>query len=168
MITKTDLPPRFIADAMLGKLTKWLRILGYDVTYERKIEDAVLIEHAQAENRLILTRDTHLLHRRWFPLVTFILIEHDHLPQQLRQIVGELKLSIKNRLFTRCVECNAPLLLMSRDDVHGIVPDYVYQTQFQFSQCPQCRRIYWPGTHWERTQERLQTFFPELEESAHG
>jgi uncharacterized protein len=66
-MTTADLFPRFIADAMLEKLTKWLRILGYDVTYERKIEDAVLIRQALAENRLILTPDTHLLYRQCFP-----------------------------------------------------------------------------------------------------
>ncbi|HLB94695.1 MAG TPA: Mut7-C RNAse domain-containing protein [Nitrospiria bacterium] len=166
---------RFIADAMLGKLAKWLRILGYDVAYERKIEDVVLINRARVEDRLILTRDAHLIRRRWSPPVSFILIEDDHLPEQLRQLVRELKLSVTDHLLTRCVECNEPLTVLPREETRRRVPPYVYKTQSEFAQCPRCSRIFWQGTHWERIRQRLQAFFPERvahpthsEESSHG
>ena len=159
--------PRFMADAMLGKLTQWLRILGYDVAYERVIGDHQLIERARAENRRVLTRDRHLLRRRWSPPVTLILIRDDHLPMQLGQIVREMKLSTGNRLLTRCVHCNQPIAPVSRGAVFNKIPDYVYQTQTRFSCCPQCHRIYWAGTHLERIQKQLRLIF-ETDQPSHG
>jgi uncharacterized protein with PIN domain len=161
--SKIKPPPRFIADAMLGKLAKWLRILGYDVAYERKIEDTVLIARARSENRLVLTRDAHLIHRRWSPPVSFTFVRDDHLPEQLRQMVREHALSVTDDLLTRCVECNELLRSVSKDEIKRSVPVYVLRTQTEFARCPGCRRVYWQGTHYEQIHQRLRTFFSELE-----
>ncbi len=154
-------PPSFrmIADAMLGKLAKWLRLLGYDVAYERKIEDRELIRRAREEDRLILTRDARLVGRRRSPRDRFLFIRDEHLPQQLRQVVRELNLSVTDHLFTRCVACNAVIETIPREAVREQVPVYVYETQTRFSRCPACGRTYWPGTHGERARERLQRLF---------
>ena len=151
---------RFIADAMLGKLSKWLRILGVDVAYETKIEDEDLIEQARAESRIVLTRDTQLIKRKGSPPVRFILIRDDCLPDQLRQIVDELDLSTERPLFTRCIECNLPLENASRDKAAQRVPAYVFKSQTRFSQCPECHRIYWAGTHLDHVQDRLHRILP--------
>ena len=95
---------RFIADAMLGKLAKWLRILGLDVAYEKAIEDQALISRARLEKREILTRDRRLVQRRWGSSIRFIVIQDDHVSGQLRQVARELGLSIGRNLLTRCVE----------------------------------------------------------------
>ena len=166
------LPPysfhRFIADAMLGKLAKWMRLLGYDVVYEKKINDDLLVQRALAGQRVILTRDSHLILPQWLPKPNRILIEHDHLPEQLRQVVREFNLSVKDYLFTRCALCNSLLLPASPHKIEGIVPDYVRRTQSRFSECPTCRRIYWGGTHRDRIQEKLNIMFPDLENSSVG
>jgi uncharacterized protein with PIN domain len=147
-------PPRFIADAMLGRLAKWLRALGYDVAYERKIEDAALLARARAEGRRLLTRDAYLVRRRDLPPGT-VLVRSDHLREQLAQVVAELGLSVDRYRFTRCIDCNTPLTAVARDAVRDIVPQYVFETQARFGRCPGCGRVYWPGTHWARMRERL-------------
>jgi uncharacterized protein with PIN domain len=156
MTNNAPSPPRMIADAMLGKLARWLRVLGYDVAYEKKIGDDRLIERARAENRLVLTRDTHLFRCRWSPPIPMILVEDDRLPQQLRQISARLGLSGEDRLLSRCLECNVPLIAVLKQSLRLRVPEYVYRTQNRFSQCPSCYRIYWPGTHWGKIRSRLQ------------
>lgn len=150
---------RFMADAMVGKLAKWLRILGYDVAYERKIDDRRLIERALAEDRLIMTRDEHLVRRKFDPKLRFIFIRYDHLPDQLRQVVLELGLSVSAGLLTRCTACNGPIFPVPAEAVAGRVPPYVRRTQSRFSRCPECHRIYWYGTHPERIQDRLKKVF---------
>lgn len=151
---------RFIADAMLGKLAKWLRILGLDVAYEKAIEDQALISRARLEKREILTRDRRLVQRRWGSSIRFIVIQDDHVSGQLRQVARELGLSIGRNLLTRCVECNEPLTAFPREQAAFRVPAYVHQTRKRFMQCPACRRIYWKGTHHRRILKRLKTFFP--------
>lgn len=151
-------PPRIIADAMLGRLAKWLRLLGCDVAYERKIDDDELIRMALHEKRLVLTRDGNLARRRPAPL---LFIRDDHLPNQLRQVVRDLNLPLAGRRFTRCIECNAELAVVEKDAVRTKVPAYVFETQDRFSECPDCGRIYWPGTHHDRAVRRLEEFFPE-------
>jgi uncharacterized protein with PIN domain len=146
---------RFIADAMLGRLARWLRILGYDTLYQKKIEDLTLVRIAREEKRWALTRDRHLVHRRWSPPVRFLLIESDHLPEQLRQVALEFRLKIRPRLMSRCVYCNRLLLPADRCDAEGFVPAYVAVTHKTFMRCPFCNRFYWKGSHKHRMQEEL-------------
>jgi len=133
---------RFLVDAMLGKLAKWLRILGYDVLYYRDLEDEQLIRLAEAEGRVLLTGDEELGRRRG------ILISSDDWREQLHELVGVIELD-RRSVFTRCIECNLPLERISRAEVEGLVPPYVFATQEEFGRCPQCGRIYWKGTHFQ-------------------
>jgi uncharacterized protein len=155
----------FIADAMLGKLARWMRMLGCDVAYDRNIEDSRLVERATAENRLILTRDIHLIQRRMDPRPFFFFIRSDHLPDQLRQVVLDLNVSRTGRLLTRCIECNHLLVRVSWKDVVNRVPPYVARTQTRFSQCHGCMRIYWPGTHSQHISDRLRSVFSGIQRS---
>lgn len=146
---------RFFADAMLGKLAKWLRILGYDTAYESGIGDDELIVRARAEGRFILTRDTGLASR--LKRGEFLFINNNAPMDQLRQTVAELGLEAHGPGFlTRCVECNAELEGADRDAVRGLVPEYTWHTNRQFSRCPGCGRVYWPGTHPGRILKRLR------------
>lgn len=144
---------RFIADEMLGKLAKWLRILGYDTVYKTGMNDNELLQQAIMENRIILTRDTLLIKRRLAK--RHLLIKDDFLPQQLKQVINEFKLDTKSYFLTRCLVCNQSLVLVDKKEAQKQVPPYVYTTQDSFSKCPSCKRIYWRATHVTHLQQRL-------------
>ena len=145
--------PRFLADAMLGRLAKWLRILGYDAEYFPG-EDDDLLRLARREGRILLTRDTRLLHRR--PLPPHLFIRSDHVMEQLRQIVAALHLNPAAPPAHRCACCNAVLEPRHKAEVVGRVPDFVWSRHEAFWECPGCRRIYWAGTHRQRMQEAIR------------
>ncbi len=142
---------KFIADAMLGKLAKWLRILGYDTYYQTDIDDDELLRIANAEERIILTRDTLLTKRKLCRKYLFIL--HDYVQDQLRQTIDEFQLSASP--FTRCLICNVIIEGVEKSTIEIRVPAYTYKTQDRFAQCPRCKRVYWPGTHVEQALTSL-------------
>lgn len=148
----------FIADSNVGKLARWLRMMGYDALYFDHIEDGELVQIAMRESRVVLTRDTHIMKRR--PVSTgrlkVILARSDRTREQLVQVINDLDLDCRTAEFTRCMECNAGLISRQPQDVQGKVPPYVYLTQTQYMQCPSCDRIYWRGTHWQRMKMELE------------
>ena len=145
---------RFLADAMLGRLARWLRFLGYDTAYEPHVADAVLVRRALREARFLLTRDGKLLERWRLP--DALLVEGDQPLCQLRQIVKSLHLSWKERPASRCTLCNEELLPAAPEAVTDRVPSYVHRTQRDFATCPVCGRVYWHGTHAKRMQDDLR------------
>jgi hypothetical protein len=151
---------KFFADNNVGKLAKWLRMMGYDTLFFNGSDDSSMIAIALAEGRVILTRDTQIMRRR---VVTSgqlkaILIQGDEPEQQMRQVIDSLNLDCQFRPFTICLECNQPLVPRSREQVKDLVPPYVFQTQVQYVECPTCHRIYWRGTHWQAMTGRLKKF----------
>jgi uncharacterized protein len=148
--------PRFLADCNVGRLARWLRALGYDASYHARIGDAELVREAAAESRVLLTRDRDLTKRRVIQtgVVRAILIRDDDVTNQLRQVFSELGLELKEAL-TRCIECNSELQSRIPATVAERVPPYVRRTQSRYSECPECGRIYWAGTHWQRMREVL-------------
>ncbi len=142
---------RLIADAMLGRLAKWLRLLGYDTLYDSSAGDLALLRIAQAEDRVLLTRDRALSRQRG---VRSIWIASQELPAQITQVQSEIGPPPEGR-FTRCAVCNGRLEVVDKPDVEARVPPYVFQTQNEFRRCPQCDRVYWAATHVERMQEVL-------------
>jgi hypothetical protein len=152
--------PKFIADAMLGKLAKWLRIIGCDVEYFAEISDEDLVKRARLNERLILTRDTFLVRRRWVRENHFFVTGDDY-RCQLRQVVKAFSLDPKDRLLTRCIICNEPLLEVPKNSVTEKVPPYVAATQKVFKACPICGRVYWDATHREKILEDLKKILGE-------
>ena len=151
---------KFFADNNVGKLAKWLRMMGYDTLFFNGSDDSHMIAIALAEGRVILTRDTQIMRRR---VVTSgqlkaILIQGDEPEQQMRQVIDSLNLDCQFRPFTICLECNQPLLPRTREQVKDLVPPYVFQTQVQYVECPTCHRIYWRGTHWQAMTKKLEKF----------
>jgi len=149
---------KFIVDHNVGKLAKWLRMMGYDTTLFNHSDDSLMVATALAEGRVILTRDTQIMKRR---VVTSgklkaILIQSDKPELQIRQVIDNLSLDCQFRPFTICLECNQPLVAKNREEVVDLVPQYVFQTQNQYVQCPACHRIYWRGTHWQAMTQRLE------------
>jgi uncharacterized protein len=150
------LPTRFMADAMLGRLARWLRILGYDTAYEKDIPDERLIERALRENRWLLTRDRHLAQRKLLR-GRHTLIASDDVEGQLYQLQRDLTidLDVNHQRGYRCADCNVVLTSISHNDATPLVPPFVSQQYREFLQCPHCRRVFWPGTHWDDLRTRL-------------
>jgi uncharacterized protein len=144
-------PPPILVDAMLGRLAKWLRLAGYDTAYWRDGSDEALIDRAQAEGRLIVTRDRQLAGRRG---VHALFISAEALDAQIAE--ARAALGGDPQPFTRCPECNAPLADLAREAARDLVPPYVWNTQTEFRLCPGCGRVYWKGTHWPAVQARLE------------
>jgi uncharacterized protein len=147
---------RFMADAMLGRLARWLRILGYDTAYEKDIPDERLIERVLREDRWLLTRDGYLAQRKVLR-GRMTLIASDDLQAQLRQLHLDLKLAleVKHRQGYRCADCNVVLAPISYDEAVPLVPAFVAEQYREFLQCPHCRRVFWPGTHWHDLRSRV-------------
>ena len=149
---------KFIVDSNVGRLARWLRIAGFDTVFASDIDDNRLVRVALDEGRVLLTRDTQIMKRRLVTSGRFktILIEHDDVTAQLRQVLTTLNLAGEVKPFSICIECNEPLEFKKREEVEELVPPYVFQTQTQYMQCTSCRRIYWRGTHWERMCSELE------------
>jgi uncharacterized protein with PIN domain len=142
---------KLVADAMLGRLALWLRVLGRDTVFSASMRAPDFLNWVN-RGRTGLTRRTAL---RDHPHVIFI--ESDHPREQLVQAVADLGLGPPWRgLFTRCLRCNRELTPLDRAEVFGRVPEYVYQTQEFYSQCPACGRVFWAGTHVSRMARLLE------------
>lgn len=148
---------KFIADTMLGRLARWIRIIGYDVEYHRVISDDELVWRAIACNRILLTRDTKLVERNVVKKCLYVRSE-DYL-EQLKQVIRHFNIDVRPKVFSRCSVCNSQLHPVAKETVKDKVPPFVYQTQATFMQCPRCMRIYWPGTHRKEIIERLNRIF---------
>lgn len=144
---------KLATDRTLGRLTKWLRILGYDVisiSYPSSKE----LTCWQNENRIYLTR----IRKQKKGIV----IESDILEDQLREVIKKLKIPInKDLILTRCLRCNLRLQKIEHNDVKDLVPDYIFQRHSQFLKCPKCKKIYWPGSHRKRMLQKLKEILGE-------
>jgi uncharacterized protein with PIN domain len=145
--------PRFLCDAMLGSLARWLRFFGFDtVFHEPGLEDRLLAEQARAEDRWLLTRDRELASAG----PRTMLIRADELEDQLIEVFGRLDLRPEATLENaRCSECNGELVDVPGDEVSDVVPPRVLATAPRFRRCAGCRRVYWPGSHGDRILERM-------------
>lgn len=152
-------PFRFIVDNNVGKLVRWLRLMGYDTLFFTGADDGDMVAAGLAEGRVVLTRDTGIARRRVATSgrLRTIVFRTDDPGQQLRQLITALDLNIRYRPFTVCLECNRPLEARRREEVEGRVPPYVFQTRRQYMECPACGRIYWRGTHWRAMTAWLDT-----------
>jgi uncharacterized protein with PIN domain len=150
--------PKFIVDQNAGKLTKLLRSMGFDAVFFDGLDDADMLAIALAENRVVLTRDTHIMKRGVVSSgrIRAILIEADKAEFQMRQVIDSLNLRHQAAPFTRCMECNQILKEREKEEIKDRVPPYVYKTQDKYMECPDCHRIYWRGTHWQAMIKRLE------------
>ena len=145
---------RFIADAMLGRLAKWLRLFGFDVLYYPAIEDRQVIKIGLTEERTILTRDARMLQCKAVKNAVFI--RSDHVFEQLLEIKDLLDFQDPD-ILKRCIVCNGSLYpAASREQVKDLVPDYVYHNFENFMCCSDCGKVYWEGSHYKKIRERLR------------
>ncbi len=147
---------KFVADRMLGKLAKQLRMVGYDTIYYRGEDVYCLIRLAREEGRVILTRNNKLLPRT--PEDHIIKIMEDNAFLQVRELLEKGLISLsEEHLFSRCLLCNVLLDGIPREEAEGKVPDFIFYQQKEFYRCPQCQRIYWQGSHQENMKRRIDT-----------
>ena len=147
----------FVADCMLGRLAKWLRILGFDVVYLSKAEDSELVAIARNENRVLLTRDTGLIERT-SKRPNRLFIRSDDWEDQVVQVLDEFDLWDQVRANTRCIACNLPLKPIPRERARNLVTPWISEHASSFALCSGCDRVFWQGTHYgdmERKIERL-------------
>jgi uncharacterized protein with PIN domain len=144
---------KFIADAMLGRLARWLRFLGFDTLYDSAITDSLLIRVAREQNRFILTRDTRLIQRKG--LRDYLLIHANDSFGQLLEVIEALRLKGFHPL-SRCVKCNGQLMrIQDKAEIKDSVPEFVFLNYNVFFKCDACGRIYWEGSHPTKFRERL-------------
>lgn len=138
----------FVADAMLGRLARWLRLLGFDCAYDPEITDEEIVRLAVSDGRTILTRDRDLPQEWWIPDI--YLVSEEALRRQLVEVIQRFDLASSIRALTRCNECNRTLAPVSRSEVSGRVPARVLEAHDVFSECRGCGRVYWEGSHAAR------------------
>jgi len=139
-------------------LAKGLRMLGYDTVYYRGENAYPLIKLAREEDRVILTRNTKLIHKR--PEDRIIRIGEDKPLLQLRELIQKKVISLnEENLLSRCLLCNIPIEKIRREEAEGKVPDFIYYQEKKFFQCPTCQRIYWQGSHIENMKKKVEELF---------
>lgn len=155
---KSDIP-KFIADCHLGKLAKYLRLMGVDTLYFPHIEDDALILMANDQNRIILTRDRSLSKRKNAPV---FFLEPTDTKTQLITLIKYYKLKEHPAPFSRCIVCNTTLQVIEKEKIIDSLPEKVKKYFDYFEYCPTCDRIYWRGDHYRHMMEFLA---PVLNES---
>jgi uncharacterized protein with PIN domain len=143
---------KFLADAALGRLARYLRMLGYDVVYVRDRDGAAVLREALRAGRILLTRRRDLAARED---IRAFLVEDDDVRAQLTAAARRFDLRFTADAMARCIECNEPLAAVSKEEVRELLPPHVQKTQEKFARCPSCGRVYWPGTHYARAVARL-------------
>jgi len=149
-----DAELRFSADAMLGKLAHWLRLLGFDCAYETDIADAELVRHAVEQDRVVLTRD-RALPDEW-RVSDICIVRAERTFEQLGEVLRRFDLSGAVRLFTRCSECNRRLTAAPAADLSGRAPARILATQDPLQACTGCGRVYWSGSHTRHIQRVVE------------
>ena len=148
---------RYFTDHMLGRLTRWMRLLGLDTEYaSADLDDSTIAKRCEETGRILLTRDKEL-HRR---SRNSVLIESTYHIDQVRQIIHTIKLD-EELFFTRCPECNAVLEDMPSISARGSIPEGVIDRHQTVMKCPACGKIYWKGDHYRKIQKTIKDLMDE-------
>lgn len=144
--------PGFFADAMLGSLARWLRVLGCDTCYRRRAIPGEM-ERAAVHGRVALTRNKNTAAR----IKGSVFIESDHVGSQLKQLAYTYPIASRpGDWFTLCLDCNTRLRNAAPDQTRDMIPDFVFHASSgPFKLCPSCGRFFWPGSHRRRMIEQL-------------
>jgi uncharacterized protein with PIN domain len=145
---------QFLLTKELGRLAKWLRILGFDAEYVKQDKISAIIIQALREGRIVITRNQRLSQRGGLKV---ILLRSEQLKGQLQELLKTLQMTPQEGImFSRCTLCNRELKPIAKAEVQDKIPAYVFQTQQKFLSCPACQRVYWQGTHWGNVSQALK------------
>ena len=158
-------PRRFVLDVHLGTLARRLRLLGFDTWYATDADDALLAEVAISQQRILLTRDRGLLMRR--AIVHGYCPRSDDPEQQAREVSDRYHLAERARPLSRCVRCNGVLVPVDREQVLDLLPPRTRREFDRFAQCPDCRQVYWPGSHVEAVEDFVNDIIRPNDDASH-
>lgn len=145
---------RFVLDVHLGKLAKYLRMMGFDCDYSIDRNDDELARICTDEKRILLTRDRNLLKRG---NITRALCIHSTVSeQQAAEVIARLDLAGSIRAFSRCMNCNGPVIELDPADIPFDAPEGVKKWCNEYYRCGNCLRLYWKGSHADRMSERIE------------
>ena len=154
--------PAFVVDVHLGRLARSLRLLGFDVLWRNDLTDSELAAISAGDRRILLTRDRQLLKRS--QVATGYLVRSTERHVQLAEVLARYDLADRIAPFGRCLACNGLLEDVAKDVVAGRLPPRARRDYTEFRQCPDCGRIYWRGSHYDR----LATVVEEVRRKARG
>jgi len=145
--------PKFVVDVNLGKLARWLRLLGYDTDYRNDLTDAEIASIAASENRVVLTRDRRLLHQK---IITHgYCVRSDKPEEQISEILDRFQLDGQREPFRRCLECNGRIQAVDKEIVLDELQPKTRIHYDHFFRCDRCHRVYWKGPHYERLLRKI-------------
>lgn len=155
----------FIIDGMLGKLTRWLRMLGHDSKYSPTIDDKQLMSLAKQERRILLTKDQALYQQARAKGIEAYYIEGNTEPERLSEIAARFKIPLElDMAQSRCPQCNTPLTSVPKEDIAEKLEKNTLLYYKKFWSCPKCGSVYWQGAHWTKIRETLKETKQKLEE----
>lgn len=156
---------RFIADSMLGGLAKYLRMLGFSTEYSNKSDDRDLLRALEEDQKaILLTKDRHLKNENHKYRNRIFLVLSDDKVEQTVEVLKSFNLKDKISPFVRCLECNAEIQRVGKEEVKGLIPRDTYEVFEEFYRCPGCNKIYWFSTHTQRMEIIINRIMRELEE----
>jgi uncharacterized protein with PIN domain len=147
---------KFLADGMLGKLTRWLRMLGQDVEYSVKIIDSELLELAKNQNRVLLTKDLELYQRAIAKGLDALYLEGKTESERLAELAKRYSLTLTIDMeASHCPICNTKLKATPKEQLQGELEKNTFTYYDKFWKCPNCGQIYWQGAHWKQITQTL-------------
>ena len=152
--------PRFVVDVNLGRLARLLRVLGFDVWWSSDADDQTLADISLDQQRILLTRDRGLLKRR--AITHGLFVHSQHPEEQTLEVLRRLDLRRQTKPFTRCVRCNGQLAAVAKDEVIDQLEPLTRRYYDEFRQCPECGRIYWAGSHFDKLSRLVDRLLERL------
>ena len=153
----------FIADEMLVKLARWLRIIGINVENVSEVEEDEILKLVQAKNAVLLTSDKMLHKKAFSQKIEAILVPDSPLENQIKTIIYNSKIELPPKLKPIiCPVCNGKLKEIQKSKISGKIPNKVYKKHNKFWECKECGKVYWKGTHWEEIKKRLKDIKKEI------
>ena len=149
---------KFVVDGMLGKLARWLRMMGHDVEYSNNIDDSELLTIAKKQHGILLTRDFELYQRAITKEVDAFYVEGQTEEERLSELAKRFGIRLEIDMATsRCPKCNTQVKPVSKEDMANRVEKSTFEHYTEFWECPKCGQVYWQGAHWTKIRETLRT-----------
>lgn len=148
---------KFVADGMLGSVTRWLRILGYDVKYSDNYTDNELLEITEKENRILLTKDSELFQRAKKHNLKILFIKGKNILEKIVEVADRYHIRLEiDPSISRCPTCGSQIRQIKKSELYGKIPEGTYKHYSRFWNCVNCNKVYWRGSHWKKINKCLE------------